>query len=380
MFSLLTAALLATTFTAIVSAVPVEKNIVKRGGGNAKTVIYYGQGSNQPDISTFCSRADVDIINIGFVNGFPSMNGNNGWPSWNFGNQCNAGYYQDTKMYKYCDSGDFSGQVKACQQNGKKILVSLGGEFDSKNPYSLQTSDVTTLAKELWWIFGPTGQAGAPPDLPRPFGDAIVDGFDFDIEGSPSDAWGQLASALRAKMPSGGLLTAAPQCVVPDANLASTISQAAFDYLFIQFYNTKQCSARAHLDNSYGKSENGNKATDISYNAWVKWLKENASGGQVPQLFIGLPGSPSSTTDSQMYLNQQEATTLLKDFYQDAHFGGVMLWEATSALNNGDYIAQMHSALVNCGAVTSTTTTTTTTTMPSTTTTTTRTTTVSIYD
>ena len=85
-------------------------------------------------------------------------------------------------MIPFGDAGGFSTQVKACQQAGKKILVSLGGEFDASNPYTLQASDVPTLANELWWIFGPTGQTGAPSDLPRPFGDAIFDGFDFDIE------------------------------------------------------------------------------------------------------------------------------------------------------------------------------------------------------
>lgn len=360
MFSFLTAAaLVATTFTSVVSAVPLERSVARRGTGNAKTVIYYGQGDSQQDISTFCSRDDVDIISIGFVNGFPSMTGNNGWPSWNFGNQCWAGYYSNTKMYTYCDAGGFSTQIAACQAAGKKILVSLGGEVDSTNPYTLQANDVGTLAQELWWIFGPPGQAGAPSDLPRPFGDAVVDGFDFDIEGSPSDAWATLANTLRSTMGSGGLLTASPQCVVPDSNLASTIQNAYFDYLFIQFYNTRKCSARAHLDHTYGQSENGGQPTDIGYNNWVTWLKANAAGGQVPQLFIGLPGSTGSTTDAPMFLSQTEAGQLLKDFYRDQYFGGVMLWEATSALNNGDYIAQMHSALSSCGAITTTTTTTT---------------------
>lgn len=54
------------------------------------------------------------------------------------------------------------------------------------------------------------------------------------------------------------ILTGSPQCIVPDINMASKISAAPFDMLFIQFYNTPRCSAAtwasANLDYSPEKA------------------------------------------------------------------------------------------------------------------------------
>lgn len=373
MFSLLTAAALAaSTLTTIVSAVPVESKIARRTSA-PKIAVYYGQGENQLDIENFCNDDNIDIIPVGFVNRFPSMKDNNGWPSWNFGNQCwGTPLYEDTKMYMYCDVGSWSTQIQACQAKGKKILLSIGGEVDGSDPYILESKDVDVLATELWQIFGPKP---ASWDGPRPFGNAVVDGFDFDIEGAASDAYGQLANKLREKMNGDGytsnILTAAPQCVVPDASLASAIMAASFDYLFIQFYNTPQCSARSHLDKSYG--------TDISYNDWVSWLTANSHGrpSNLPQIFIGLPGSPAATVDGYMYLDQTDASKLLKDFCDSPLFAGVMVWEATAAFGNNDYVGQIAQALEVCPSRATTTTTTTT---IATTTTRSSTTTVSVSD
>ena len=64
---------------------------------------------------------------------------------------------------------------------GKKVLLSLGG--DTLYPGTLSQEAAKWLADFLWYSFGPYNAKVLASDLyPRPFHDAVVDGFDFDIE------------------------------------------------------------------------------------------------------------------------------------------------------------------------------------------------------
>ena len=55
----------------------------------AKTnvAVYWGQGANQARLIETCKNSAYDIINVGFVNGFPDQ-APGGWPATNFGNAC----------------------------------------------------------------------------------------------------------------------------------------------------------------------------------------------------------------------------------------------------------------------------------------------------
>ena len=71
--------------------------------------------------------------------------------------------------------------IKACQAQGKKVLMSLGGAAGS---YGFQNeNDAVTFANTLWDLFG-NGKSDT-----RPFGDAVLDGFDLDIEGGGSTGY-----------------------------------------------------------------------------------------------------------------------------------------------------------------------------------------------
>lgn len=90
-------------------------------------------------------------------------------------------------------------------------------------------------------MFGPVT---SNTSINRPFGDAVVDGFDFDFESTVSNTVSfasELRSLMTAATAAGGkqyYLSAAPQCPYPDAAdndmLDGTIS---FDFIMIQFYN-----------------------------------------------------------------------------------------------------------------------------------------------
>jgi len=125
------------------------------------------------------------------------------------------------------------------------------------------------------------------------------------------------------------LITGAPQCVVPDANMGQMITYAKFDIIWIQYYNTAQCSARNWVTANPNYTTTGvEEPSGFSFDAWETFLVGTESSDA--KLYIGLPGAGSPT----WYLSPTEASSLIKAYYCKPNFGGIMIWEATSADNN----------------------------------------------
>lgn len=149
---------------------------------STNVAMYWGQGSYQIDLSVVCNDPSVDIVNIGFINGFPRARGD--YPSSNFANACGSAYYQypngtTSGLLKSCPG--IGPGIKTCQANGKKVLLSIGGAYPTD--YSLASVDIAEyFADFLWGAFGPQTTTWVNAGKPRPFGDAAVDGFDLDIE------------------------------------------------------------------------------------------------------------------------------------------------------------------------------------------------------
>ncbi|CAK8561438.1 unnamed protein product [Lathyrus sativus] len=91
------------------------------------------------------------------------------------------------------------------------MLLSIGGGIGR---YSLAlVEDARDFSKYLWNTFlGGTS-------FSRPFGDAVLDGIDFDIELGSAQYWQYLAQYLKDYQ--GVYLSAAPQCPFPDRFLAA---------------------------------------------------------------------------------------------------------------------------------------------------------------
>lgn len=64
--------------------------------------------------------------------------------------------------------------IQTCQSLGKVVLLGLGGSIGTYGFSS--SSQATTFATTLWNLFGEGGGSI------RPFGSAIVDGFDLGID------------------------------------------------------------------------------------------------------------------------------------------------------------------------------------------------------
>ncbi|KAL9640590.1 MAG: hypothetical protein Q9164_000197 [Protoblastenia rupestris] len=301
---------------------------------NNNMALYWGQGPYQKDLIHHCKNSKADIIPIGFVNRFPDQTG--GYPGTNFGNQCGDQVYENQDKTKpgqlLSNCPQIGKDIKECQKLGKKILLSLGGAAPT-DQYLVSADSAVAFADMLWDIFGPVHRS-LDSNSPRPFGDASVDGFDLDIESEfPNDQssrldqhYDVLVDTLRGHFKSDltkpYYISGSPQCVVPDAHLADAIKKVQFDFLFVQFYNTPQCSARSFF-NTRG----------ITFDQWAEFVR--ASGSRA-KLFLGLPGSTAAVEDDSMYLEPSEAESLL-EYFQCRHqdiFGGLMIYDATASENN----------------------------------------------
>ncbi|KAL8892889.1 MAG: hypothetical protein Q9215_000253 [Flavoplaca cf. flavocitrina] len=310
---------------------------------NTNMAVYWGQGPGQQRLAHFCEDSTIDIIPVAFLNIFPDQV-NGGYPGTNFGNQCGPETFvnkdgSDSPLLSNCQ---FIGpDIKTCQAMGKKVLLSLGGAIPTNQSINNDESAVA-FANFLWNAFGPED---ATYDGPRPFGDAVVDGFDFDIESeitgndpaSQYRGYGTMIDTLRVFFAADSdkeyYISAAPQCVIPDAHLSQPIETAWFDFLFVQFYNTPQCSARAYFDASYGRV--GDKPSSISFDAWVNFVRTKALNKDV-KLYIGLPAAPAVTYDPEMYIAPDDVYNLI-DLFQCRYpkeFGGIMVYEATYSEQN----------------------------------------------
>jgi chitinase len=68
--------------------------LASTASATGNVAIYWGQGANQKPLNIICSDPSVDIVNIGFVNGFPKTTKE--YPMTNFG-KCNPNVSSKSK-------------------------------------------------------------------------------------------------------------------------------------------------------------------------------------------------------------------------------------------------------------------------------------------
>ncbi|KAI9262665.1 glycoside hydrolase superfamily [Sporodiniella umbellata] len=273
------------------------------------TVVYWGQNSKggsdtQKPLSAYCDDG-ADAIIISFVLNF--KNGN--LPDLNLANACTEPFFPGTSLLSCPAVGK---DIKECQKKGKTILVSLGGAAGSYGFANDQ--DASAFADTLWNVFG-NGKSNT-----RPFGDAVVDGFDFDIEGGGPGGYTALANRLRSHYKEDSskkyYITGAPQCPYPDALLGPALESADFDAVFVQFYNN-YCSTTS---------------SNFNFETWDKWVK-NTSKNKDAKVFLGIPGSPGAAGSG--YVPYSSLAPIVQNLYKTyPSFGGVSIWDASQSTAN----------------------------------------------
>ncbi|KAJ2659586.1 Chitinase 2 [Coemansia sp. RSA 1200] len=238
------------------------------------------------------------------MNGFPNI-------LLNFANACETTF--DGSSLLHCPN--IAKDIKYCQSQGKVVVISMGG---ASGAYGfLDDADASSFADTVWNMFfkGTATQ--------RPFDDAVLDGIDLDIEGGSNNGYTAFISRLRSHYASDPgrnyYIASAPQCPFPDAYLGSTLNNAWFDMVYVQFYNN-YCGLNAY-------------PTWFNYGDWDNWAKTRSVNKNV-KIFIGAPGSPSAASSGYV-----DGSTL-SNIYNDVRakytsLGGIMTWDVSQARTSG---------------------------------------------
>lgn len=291
----------------------------------ADLAFYWGQNSagvGQDSLASYCQSSPGDIYLISFLDSF------------GMGNQLSinvAGYnnyYPGTKLLNAPSIGE---DIKTCQSLGKKILLSMGGASGQYGFNDQQNAE--QVATDLWNLVG-----GGSSDT-RPFGDAVIDGFDIDSENNmyPGN-YKYFVDKLRqlyATDPSKQYyVSAAPQCPFPDASVGASLSTADFDFLFVQFYNN-YCSLTG---------------SNFNFQTWQDFVT-NQSPNKNTKIYVGLPGSPTAAGSG--YVEPSLLQSKMSELESYPNFGGFMVWDAAQAQHNvvdGVTYAQMLENLLPGGS------------------------------
>lgn len=327
------------------SALAGPISLPTRTTSNGQTVAYWGQNGGgtieKTNLADYCTGTEgIDILVLGFLYQFG--NGNT-VPGGSFGQTCSVLATSGTAQS--CDQ--VASAITTCQQKGIKVFLSLGG---GAGGYSLSsTAEAQAIGQYLWEAYGNPSST----TVTRPFGNAIVNGWDFDIENpNGKEYYPALISALRSNFASDSAntyyISGAPQCPIPEPNMGTMIANSQFDMLFIQFYNNNNYTYPCAL------GINGDAA--FNYNQWETFVSTSKSSSA--KLFIGVPAAPDAanggSSGSVYYATPQQLSTIVSATEGNSSFGGVMMWStgfSDSNVNNGCTYAQEAEMILVDGTV-----------------------------
>ena len=170
-------------------------------------------------LGDYCSSSPASIIILSFLDGFPNL-------LLNFANQCSGTF---SSGLAHCSQ--IGSDIKSCQQQGKTILLSLGGATGN---YGFSSdSEAVQFAGTLWNKFG------GGKDSERPLTMQLLMGLILILKIRP-DRLCCLSDSIKKYFSTGTksyYLSAAPQCPYPDESVGDLMSQVDLDFAFIQFYN-----------------------------------------------------------------------------------------------------------------------------------------------
>jgi len=301
--------------------------------GRQLLVGYWGQNGAGPangpanyekPLAEVCRTTKYDILAVSFVIVFFDSR-NKGLPALNFAYHCETPVSPDYPFLLRCPKIEEG--IKECQKRGKKVLMSIGGATgDGTLP---NPDEAKEFARTLYNLF--LGGKEKYQDI-RPFGSAVMDGIDLDIEGGDYKYYPEFITELRTLMDNDQtksyLITGAPQCPYPDHHLGpekpgSGLEGAGqyVDHLYIQFYNN-YCHTGPN---------NGNWFKD-TLDKWLAFSARMKPSG--PLIFVGLPAATKGASGAHYYRPPAELTTMYQSVKDLPGVGGIMLWDVSWDQNN----------------------------------------------
>ncbi|KAL4759457.1 glycoside hydrolase superfamily [Aspergillus foveolatus] len=338
---------------------------------NSTVVVYWGQNSfrgtgdlAQQRLGKYCEDSNIDVIVLAFL---MTINGPGGAPEIDFSissEGCTT--FSGTNLKNCPEIGE---DITKCQAAGKTILLSIGGATYSEGGFA--SADAANAGADLLWAtFGPDQN---DTKIHRPFGSAVIDGFDFDFEAAVANT-AVFATRLRALAVADTskkyYLTAAPQCPYPDAadkDILNTNSSAAIDAVFVQFYNN-YCGVNAYAparnipagarskagyklrarEDWYGRphrsSDSGNQAaaSNFNFDVWDNWALTQSKNKKV-RVFLGVPANTGAASMGYLPATSLEPVISYSKGFES--FGGVMMWDVSQAYGNPGFLDGVAKAL-----------------------------------
>ncbi|RDL39109.1 uncharacterized protein BP5553_03449 [Venustampulla echinocandica] len=287
--------------------------------------VYYGQtpATGSVSLEAQCADPNVDIVILAFI---ISQLDRGKYPAVNFGAACGG---QTAAMASQAPGllscPQLAQYISACQSRyGKKVLLSIGGA--TSGVIFASDAEAMAFADVLWQLFGPPGSIDIQL---RPFGEVVIDGFDFDNENNNHQSYPVVASRLRthfatSKTPQKTYyLSSAPQCPFPDASNPLPLL-LLLDWVWVQFYNNPPC-------------EIGSSGFAASVKQWDAALQKSSLSVK-PRLYIGAPawgaagpgaynGGIKSAKGIVAVLNHARRLGV-------KNFGGAMFWDGPQGEGN----------------------------------------------
>jgi chitinase len=233
--------------------------------------------------------------------------------------------------YRHITNTFHRADIKTCQAQGKTIMLSLGGDAYTEGGFT-SAALATAGAEKTWAQFGPVQSSSSAL---RPFGTAVLDGFDFDFEANVQNM-AVFGNRMRQLMNAAGgkpyYLSAAPQCPFPDWYNKDIIDNVPLDFVNVQFYNNG-CGASSYVP---GATDQWN----FNFNQWDDWARTSKN----PAVRI-LLGVPSNTGAGRGYLSPSALQPVIQFSAKFQSFGGVMMWDASQAWQNSGFISSVKSFL-----------------------------------
>ncbi|XP_021911366.1 hevamine-A-like [Carica papaya] len=257
-------------------------------GESPGIAIYWGQDGREGTLTQACTSGLYAYVNIAFIYEYGGYQP----PSVNLAGHCSPSI----------DNCKFIGpEITKCQSLGIKVFISIGGANGERQSLT-DPGDANYLADYIYNKF----LGGSAPN--RLFGDAVLDGVDFDIE-SRSLYLDDLAKYLHkySTQERKVYLSAAPQCNFPGAKVTAALATGLFDYVWIQFYNNPLCEYNGNSQNLIGSWRTWSALIDARY------------------FFVGLPGSPQAAK-SGYATPHQICKEILPEIRKSKKYGGVMIW------------------------------------------------------
>jgi chitinase len=272
-------------------------------GKTGRITVYWGQTASEGSLHKACASNLYSTVILSFLTHFGG-----------------GSYKLDLTGHSWSAVGP---DIKYCQSKKVLVLLAIGGGFGK---YSLSSkADAKAVADHIWDVY----LGGRSATKPRPFGDAVLDGVDFDIEHGGSKHYDDLARYLKDYSGKGKgkkkvWVTAAPQCPFPDRMLGEALRTGLFDRIHVQFYNNPVCSYRA-----------GNVAAFTR--AWHKWTRSFPRSS----VYLGLPAAPRAA-GSGYVTKATLVSEVLPIVRPSRNYGGIMLWSRYWDLQNGYSKAVKH--------------------------------------